>query len=244
MNPGVPRRGLVKLFWSFLFSLILSSNLFAQQPETWGEFWSEADAYFQLDQTKRLNFQGGTRSAGESSYLQWYTGTQLNLQLKPVIKEHLPHYDRDKESYFVFGVGYQYWRTTQDDKSPSNENRGLIEITPRYYPGAQLLLTDRNLIEFRFINGEYSTRYRNRLTLERAFQIHHFRFDPYGWGELYYDTRYDGWIQNQYSFGVQFQFGRRWMLDSYYLHQNTSQSTPNHLNVAGLTLNYFFQKPK
>ena len=100
-------------------------------------------------------------------------------------------------------------------------------------------MSDRNLVELRFINGEYSTRYRNRLTLERAFQVHHLRFDPYAWGELFYDTRYDSWVQNQYSFGAQFQFKRHWMLDGYYLHQNTSHSTPNHLNVAGLTLNIF-----
>jgi hypothetical protein len=107
-----------------------------------------------------------------------------------------------------------------------------------------MLLADRNLVELRVINGEYSTRYRNRLTLERAFLVHRLRFDPYAWGELFYDGRYDSWVQNQFSFGAQFQFKRRWALDGYYLHQNNSHSTPNHLNVAGLTLNVFFRTRK
>jgi hypothetical protein len=191
-----------------------------------------------------MDITGGTRTANESSYLEWFTGTQLNLQLKPVARDHLPRFDSNKEKYFVFGVGYQYWRKTEENKSPTNENRVLVEATPRYYPGAELLLTDRNLVELRFINGEYSTRYRNRVTLERAFLVHHFRFDTYGWGELFYDTRYNSWVQNQYSFGVQFQFKRRWVLDGYYLHQNTSHSTPNHVNAAGVTLQVHFRNRK
>ena len=238
------RRIPAKLIGSLLLVLTFAVNVRAQQPETWAEFWSEADAFVQLSRSARLSTMGGTRTANESSYLQWFTGTQLNLQLKPVIKEHLPQYDSDKEKYFVFGIGYQYWRTTEEQKSPSDEDRVLIEATPRYYPGAGLLLADRNLVELRMINGEYSTRYRNRLTLERAFLVHRFRFDPYAWGELFYDSRYDSWVQNQFSFGAQFQFKRHWALDGYYLHQNSSHSTPNHLNVAGLTLNVFFRNPK
>ena len=233
------RRIPLQLSGYVLLLLTFSSNARAQQPETWAELWSEADAYVRLKPGMRLNLMGGTRTASESSYLQWFEGAQVNFQLKHVNKEHRPHYDSDKENYFVFGVGYQFWQTTQEQKSPSNENRVLIEGTPRFYPYKELLLSDRNLVELRFINGEYSTRYRNRLTLERAFLVHHLRFDPYAWGELFYDTRYDSWVQNQYSFGVQFQFKRHWALDGYYLHQNTSHSTPNHLNVAGLTLNLF-----
>ena len=242
--PRIGRRGLHKTSGSLFLLLALTPNLFAQQSETWGEIWSEINTFVQLDRGKRLDLQGGARTASEASYLEWFTGAQVNFQLKPVLREHLEHYDTDKESYFVFGVGYQFWKTTQDDKSPSNENRALIEATPRYYLGWQILLTDRNLVELRTINGEYSTRYRNRLTVERAFLVEHLRFDPYAWGELFYDTRYDSWVQNQFSFGVQFQFKRHWMLDGYYLHQNTSHSTPNHLNVAGLTLNIFLASGK
>jgi len=234
----------LKLICWLLFILTSASQAQAQQKETWTEFWSEADVFVQLKPVARLSLMGGTRTANESSYLQWVTGAQLNFQFKSIIKEHLPHYDSDKEKYFVFGLGYQYWKTTEEQKSPSDENRVLIEATPRYYPGAGMLLSDRNLAELRVINGEYSTRYRNRLTLERAILVHRLRFDPYAWGELFYDTRYGSWVQNQFSFGAQFQFKRYWALDGYYLHQNTSQSTPNHLNVAGLTLNVFFRNPK
>ena len=233
------RRIPLKQIGCVLLFLTFAVDLRAQQPETWAELWSEADAFVQLKPVARMNLMGGTRAANESSYLQWFEGAQVNLQLKPVMRDHLPHFDTDKENYFVFGAGYQFWQTTEDQKSPSNENRVLIEVTQRFYPVHRTLLTDRNLVELRFINGEYSTRYRNRLTLERAFLVHSLRFDPYAWGELFYDTRYDSWVQNQYSFGVQFQFKRYWMLDGYYLRQNTSQSTPNHLNVAGLTLNFF-----
>jgi hypothetical protein len=65
-------------------------------------------------------------------------------------------------------------------------------------------------------------------------------FTPYINGQLYYDTRYDLWNRNRYSAGVEIPAGKRLVLDTYYLRQNDSRSTPPHINVFGLKFNLYF----
>jgi hypothetical protein len=82
------------------------------------------------------------------------------------------------------------------------------------------------------------------LTVERSFQGPGVRFTPYVWGELFYDSQTHSWNENRYAFGVQLPFKRRFMLDNYYQRQNCITCTPKHLNVWGLTLNFYFRNMK
>jgi hypothetical protein len=140
-------------------------------------------------------------------------------------------------------VGYEYLRTTQNDQTKS-ENRIIIQATPRYIPGAGFLLTDRNRIEFRWVNGSYDARYRNKLTLDRHLRLKKLGFTPYASGELFYDRNHHSWNENQYAFGVQMPYKRHLMLDTYYLRQNCTTCSQDPLNVFGLTLNLYFGRKR
>ena len=64
-------------------------------------------------------------------------------------------------------------------------------------------MADSSRGELRFIGGQpFSTRYRNKLQLERDFSFGSLVFTPYLNGQLYYDTRYEVWNRNRYSAGV------------------------------------------
>jgi hypothetical protein len=143
----------------------------------------------------------------------------------------------------VLGAGYQYSETIQSG-SPSHEDRMIVQLTPQHRPGAGFFVADRNQVEFRWVNGKYSTRYRNQLTIERGFEALGVRFVPYAQGELFYDGQTHSWDENRYAFGVQFPYKRRFMLDNYYLRQNCTTCNPQHLNVLGLTLNFFFRNTR
>jgi hypothetical protein len=55
-----------------------------------------------------------------------------------------------------------------------------------------LLLIDRNRLDLRWVDGNFSWRCRNRLTLERHFKMGGNRaLTPYASGELFYDSRFD-----------------------------------------------------
>ena len=134
-------------------------------------------------------------------------------------------------------------QTNQNDKI-KREHRIILQATPKYIPGAGVLVQDRNRVEFRWNDGTYDFRYRNELTIDRPFKLSAFRFTPYAAGELFWDRNHHSWNQNQYAFGVQLPYKKRLMLDTYYLRQNCTTCNQDPLNVFGLTLNLYFRRKK
>jgi Protein of unknown function (DUF2490) len=164
----------------------------------------------------------------------------VEAALKPVFRQELRDQpDVFQNKYLVFRAGYRY-QTSLTNATSASENRGILELTPRYMLPWKLVISDRNRGEFRFIQGQpFSERYRNRLRLERDVQYGWFNCTPYVYDEIFYDTRYGGWTRNQYALGVQFPVGPHVILEPYYLRQNSSHSTPAHINAVGFKLNLY-----
>ena len=163
------------------------------------------------------------------------------------MKRHLlpDRRDNDEESHhrLVLGGGYEYLRTSQNDKI-KHEHRIVVSATPRYTPGKGLLLTDRNRIEFRWIDGVYDLRYRNKGTIDRPIKLGDVDMIPYAFGEVFFDRNHDSWNENHYAFGLQFPYKKLMMLDTYYLHKNCTTCEPHSVHVFGLTLNLFVRNKK
>jgi hypothetical protein len=103
------------------------------------------------------------------------------------------------------------------------------------------VIVDRNRGEFRFVSGKpFSSRYRNRLQLERDFKVDRVVFTPYVNAEAFYDTRYDAWVQFRYEIGTQLPIGPHFAIDTYYLRQKSNRSQPERVNGLGLTLGVYF----
>jgi uncharacterized protein DUF2490 len=100
----------------------------------------------------------------------------------------------------------------------------------------KIFLGDRNREELRWVDGEFSARYRNRLMLERDFDVRDFRFTSYGSAEVYYDTRFDTFNRNRFIFGTVFPVTDRFGLDLNYARQNDSRSKPYHVHSIGIVL--------
>jgi len=215
----------------------------SQTPATEGEFWPAIDAHFQLQDNYRLLGFVGLKKGEEFPYQQLDTGLGLGYQWKTIAKSHLKNIDLDKEHAFLFGGGYEYLRTLQSGKL-KYENRMALEVTPGFRPLSRILVRDRNRVEFRWVNGVYSTRYRNQLSVEYDILIHKFRFTPYAAAEVYYDGANHSWNEEQYTAGLQWPYKRLVMLDIYYLRQNCTTCNPAYLNVGGLTLNFYLGNNK
>jgi hypothetical protein len=109
--------------------------------------------------------------------------------------------DPDKEHHIVVGGGYEYLRTNQS-KRIKDENRMTYEVLLGFRPYSGMLLTDRNWVELRWIDGKYSTTYRNRPTLEYDFLLRRFRSTPYGSVELLYGSSKSSCDRRWYSDGI------------------------------------------
>jgi len=223
-----------------LVVIVMGVTASAQDTDnTVGEFWPEAEAHIQFPENWRLLGFVGLKNGEDFPYQQVYAGFGLGYQWKQITKPHLENIDPNKEHTFVFGGGYERLQTLNSGKT-SAENRLALQAVAQFRPASRLLLSDRNRVEFRWVNGVYSTRYRNLAQGEYDVKMHGFRFTPYASAEVFYNGATSSWNQEWYTAGIEWPYKRILMVQTYYLRQNCTTCNPANLNVGGLTLNFFF----
>ena len=234
-------RLIVPMLLSTSFCFLTSAQV--QQATTEAKVEPEIDAHIKFASPWRVLAFTGLEQGVDFAYRQWYSAAGLGCQLKPIIKPHLENIDPDKEHHFVFAGGYEFLGTTQAGKT-SDENRLALDLLFHYRLSARFLLINRNRVEFRWVDGVYSTTYRNKLAIEHDFLIQRFRFTPYGAAEFFYDGAQNSWNLELYTAGVQWPYKHLLMLDTYYQRQNCTTCNPRDWNTAGVTLHFFFVQKK
>lgn len=216
-------------------------SISAAAQTTGDQFRPELGIYVQQGQLLRIEFVNGATLNETPRNWQGNFAFYVDTALKPVLRRELrnqPNLYRDR--YLTFRAGYRH-DTSLTNNYGTSENRGILELTSRYRLPLQLIISDRNRGEFRFIKGQsFSTRYRNQFRIDRDIQRGWFECTVYIYDEIFYDTRYGLWTPNRYGFGVQFPVGRHTVLEPYCFHQNSSRSNPPHINALGFKLNLYF----
>ena len=235
---------------SGLFLLVLPSGtrtIRAQEPMTRNEVWPSVEVYINVKRKVRLYLLGTVSKAIEDGEL--FNAQSYEAQIGA-------HVDYIPNKHFILRAGYRYGRAIGDNDDGFREHRLLSEqILRKLLPG-DLLLTDRNREDFRFITGDFSFRYRNRVMIEREFQINlpllrRRTFTPYVSGEISFDTRFGIWNRNRYAVGLVQSLRRGPVLrtllpkrginlDIYLMRQNDSRSSPAHVNALGAGLVFHF----
>ena len=227
----------------FLLVVIGAQGVKAQESSTRNEFWPEIDVYIDLKPKLRLFLLGTVSKSVEDGELRNAKGfeSQIGAHIDYIPNEHI-----------VLRTGYRFGTSLGTTDDPFKEHRLLAEQTLRKLLPGELLLSDRNREDFRFVNGDFSFRYRNRVTIEKEFKLFKQRtITPYVSGEIFYDTRYRIWNRNRLSAGVQTSLRRgplrrmllpkrQVILDLYYTRQNDSRSDTQHVNALGASLAFHF----
>ncbi len=219
-------------------ALIVASCAIAE-AQTAGEFWPFAYAQYQLARRYRAHSYAGLKNSEETGYRQVDAGIGLAYQWKTISRPHAENINPDKEHWLAFGAEYERLNTLSGGKS---ENRMTMDATSGTRPASRVLIQDRNRVELRWVNGSYSTRYRNQLSSEYDILVHKIKFTPHASAEAFYNGASDSWNEFRYTGGVQWPYKRLFMIDTYYMRESCSTCSPPHLNVAGLTLNFFFRR--
>lgn len=228
---------------AFLLVFCLGVAGQSQPPDTETEVWPEVDVHLQLPSHLRVLAFSGLEQGVGVPFQQWYAAGALGYQFKPILREHIFNIDPDKEHYLVFGGGYEFLRTTQSG-IVKHENRVTIDVTPGFLLPAKILVRDRNWVELRWIDGTYSTTYRNMVTIERGLLVHGFRFSPFGSAEVFYNSPKHSWNEEWYTAGIQWPYKSLLMVETYYRRENCSTCNPTDWNAAGVTLHFYFSKSK
>ena len=224
-----------------VFCILHTTILAGQTPDIGWQDRPKISVIVELQPRTRLQTWGELQHGTNFSFQRWRGGGLLERRLKPILKAQGKYIDVNDEYHLVFAAGYEYLHTVQNGRK-SIENRIISQVTPRLLVG-NILLTDRNRTEYRWVNGAYDFRYRNKLSVLARLQKGSFKYRPYVSGELYYDRNHHSWNQNQYGFGAQFPYKKRWMLDTYLLHQNCTSCSEHSVNMIGVILNLYFRHP-
>lgn len=120
------------------------------------------------------------------------------------------------------------------------ENRLSFATTVRF-PVGHFTLSDRNLFERRLRHpGGDSTRYRNKLQIERPVGPLKMKLALYVADEVFYDWSFNAWVRNRFTVGVSKVLNKHLTLDLYYLRQNDGHSVPGDIHVIGTNWRFKF----
>jgi hypothetical protein len=236
--PKIVIAGLSRCFYAaglFLLFVMVSPIARAQTFQT----LPEINTYVKLNPRFRLYFIASQTKENFQS-TEGEMGPNLDILLRPLIRLRRSgsfQLDKAKHHLLLLRFGYRYLPSTN---SPT-ENRGVLEATPRYSLMFDLLLSDRNRADLRFIDGKFSWRYRNRPTIEKTVSIHSYHFSPFVRAEAFYDSNYEKWSRTTVDVGSIFPIRKRTEFEMYYEHENDTSHSPNRqIDALGFSLNLYF----
>jgi len=244
MNTG-NREGFERVVLLAVATLIFFSRAPAQagNPEPSNQVWIAVNASFELSERARITAIFEKHNGEDGAFGENKVGALFGYRMRRFSSHLTSDNDKEKEYNLTVGGGYEFI-TTGDSGVGKREHRVVAQATPNYVFGWGIRAQDRNRLEFRWKDGAYNFRYRNRLIIERPFRFGKLRLTPYAAGELFWDRNRHAWNENEYAFGVQWPFRKIFKLNTYYLRQNCTTCSQDPLNVFGVTANFYFSWPR
>jgi hypothetical protein len=188
------------------------------------QFWPQINVYTPAHASTQAELEADWTASRDSAYRQLRLG--FALQTRAI-------------AHLMFKASYNYFYTPSNSKK--NESRAIAEGTVDVNLPAQLVLLDRNAFDFRWLGGTYSTRYRNRLRLERPFH----RADtqgvtPYVQVEVAYTFSSGTITRVQTQLGAEYRLSTRLTLDGSFAHQDDRSASTDNVNAVQLTAKIYW----
>jgi len=203
------------------------------------QFWPEIDYYQSLSKVSRLLFQALAATGANDVADNAQFGVNLDLFLKPrsiykPLAVGAASLVDDRYHPYMLRLGYRYTEPV-NGSSTAIQNRLLAEFSVKYnFFGA--FTAERNSFDWRWTNGVYSTRYRNRVYSEYPIDIDKYQLTPYAQSEWFYNLTKGAWAGVQYEAGVQLPVFRHVTSSVYLARQNNwGTSQPDQVAI-GLTV--------
>ena len=202
------------------------------------QFWPELDYYQRLSDQSRIFAQAIYHLAANNGLDTEQYGVNLDLFRKPTLVTKKIWGARslaeDRNTPLLVRLGYRYQENFNTD-SFSIQNRLLAEGTVRRYL-VNILAEDRNGFDWRWTNGAYSTRYRNRLQLQHTFDLRRSELTPYTNAEWTYTITDKRWTGVEYQAGAQIPVRTHLSALLYLARQNTWGNSPTAVRALCLTV--------
>jgi hypothetical protein len=129
------------------------------------------------------------------------------------------------------------------------EHTIVTEANHRFYLPDKWLLTNKNRLDWRVRDGQFTARYRPRLTIERDFNTGYATFTSYFYSEYFINFGQSNLNRLRLCVGNEFWLFHFLSFEIYYLHQFANQPDVGETNAVGLACKFYFsttwpKKPK
>jgi hypothetical protein len=221
-----------------LAALLLAGSARAADP--W-ESWPEANLYRNLTPTTRLYLVAAYATAGkEAASRTLDLAGYFDVTLAPILVPSRQEDDWRRKRYLWARFGYDHVFRGEQGEVSTAEDRGIVALHARAYLPAELLVEGRARADLRWMDGDYSTRYRFRIEVNREFKVRDRSVTPYFQAEAFYDTRFDGWARQLYQVGTEVQLTEHFRVEPYLARQVDDLPADAGLYAVGLVARWYY----
>ncbi len=196
-------------------------------------------AFLTLGSVTRAYLDASYAKGKESEFWTADATAALDVSIKPILRHDLPNADWQRSRYFWARIGYTRVSKVESGTRETSENRRFVSLYGKLSLPEELWLETRARVDFRWIGGDYSTRYRLRLEATREFLVRDHPVVPYLNAEAFYDTRYSGWSRALYEAGTEVTIDRRLRFEVYLARQVDVLPEHSALNAVGVVLKWY-----
>jgi len=202
------------------------------------QFWPEIDYFQRLNEYARLFASAqwslqGLPGQQDEQYGLSFDFTYLRRFI-PATLLGAHALEDDRREWAQLRVGYRYNETINVDTATIT-NRILTELTTRGNI-RKVFVADRNGFDWRWIDGVYSTRYRNRVDAQIASSLWGYRLTPYSNCEWAYVLGRSGWSSVKCELGAELPVLVHVSVLPYFGILNTWQGNRVNTDAFGLTI--------
>lgn len=225
---------------ALLLVLAFTATAAAQTSDVTNEVWPEFDFFIKLNEKSRIYaLYSATKQENLETYADGQTGVNIDFYAVRGFRKHVINYlDPSRSKMLMVRAGYLVTRP-KNNSGTSTEHMATFEATGRGHLSGGFLLSDRNRVDFRWVAGVPKHRYRNRLKLEKTFDVGRFQVTPYAHAELFRDFNEGKWSRFRYAVGGEWNLTKHIVFEAYYLRQNTWASVPQFVNATGIAIQFY-----
>jgi hypothetical protein len=187
------------------------------------EAWPQVSAFINMKPDVRAFLDAAHAKGKEDNFRTSDFTAALDWSLEPWLRPSLQSQDWQRNRFLWLRGGYTYVVKADASLFPGDfentEDRLHGAAMAKAILPAEVQMEGRFRVDMRWTDGEYATRYRFRLEVNREFIVAGQPMIAYGQAEAFYDTRYSGWSRGLLQAGVDLELSRAFRLELYVARQ-------------------------
>jgi hypothetical protein len=210
------------------------------QAEGFEEFWPEVAVYKTLSPETRLFLNLPYAGNPDARKATLDIAAYLDISLLPILRPSLHTLDWQRSRFLWARIGLDHVVQSEDGIRSVAENRGIVSVLAKAELPQDIWLESRVRADLRWLDGDYSTRWRYQLEATREFTVVEHTVVPYAHVEWFYDTRFGQWSRTMYQAGAEITVDPSFRLELYVVRQDDRVPTASNFNALGVVAKWYY----